>query len=448
MTNAGIWQGRFQFVHNGHVFIFEKELSKFKDKYVAIVNPNPLIPATQGGDFDRFTRNLNPFNYFERMLLWKKVADNSDFTVSIVPCWHGRYAIALENEFLPPVANRSWIIPVAQSDGEANKANDLRSKGENIHEARSFFEEDDAYAAISASKIRVGRENGKDWKKYIPTCISQLTEDLLDNNVNYQYFVVPFIGNTLDIHSLQEALFLLKQSSAVERFIVFAISVMVQNGKKEWIDSNPVNTPWWFKAADNTHSNHNLKFYAKAKMINELMTALGIANYLVTPVFIMEESFSTLSEYNNAFLPSAMNTQWIINKKEKSKNGSGYYKFGFFAYLTNMDANTHTFEASAIDPVISSFFNNEAYHKFLNVDQRKILIDTATRTSLEARVPMIEQSLLGLVGSPNPPERATKYLQQVRTIKNRLTEGWDSEEEFQQDQSKLNDIDNWLRKIV
>lgn len=448
MTNAGIWQGRFQFIHNGHVYIFEKELSKFRNKYVAIVNPNPLCPATSGGDFDRFTANLNPFSYFDRMLLWKKIADDKKLSISIVPCWHGRYVIALENEFLPPRPNRSWIIPVAQSDGEENKANDLRNKGEIIHQAHSFLEEDDAYAAISASMIRTRRKNGKDWKRYMPKCIAQLTEDLLGKNINQKYIVVPFIGNTLDLHGLQGAITLLNQSSQEECFIVFAISVRVQNGKKEWIDTKPENTPWWFKAADNTYANHNLKFYAKAKMINEIMTALGIINYLVTPIFVMNDSFSTLSEYNSAFLPPAEKTMWVINKQERTKNGNGYYRYGFNAYLTNMDAQTHIINESEIDSAIRSFFNNEAYQKFVNGAQRRISVDITTCTSLEAKASKIERSLSELVGEPTPPERTVEYLQKIRRLKNRLHEGWNSHRELQQDKATLDEISSWLSDIT
>ncbi|MBO5866593.1 MAG: hypothetical protein J6Q55_00875 [Clostridia bacterium] len=448
MTNVGIWQGRFQFVHNGHVYIFEKELSKFNEKYVAIVNPNPLCPAATGGDFDRFTANLNPFSYFSRMLLWKKVADDKKMNVNIVPCWHGRYVIALENEFLPPRPSRSWIIPVAQSDGEENKANDLRKKGENIHPAHAFLDEADSFAAISASKIRVGRENGKNWKQYVPECIAQLTEDLLEHNAKNNFIVVPFIGNTLDLHSLQSALALLKQTADQDCFVVFAISVMVQSGKREWIDSSRENTPWWFKPSDNTYSGHNINFYVKAKMLNELMSKLNITNYLVTPMFVMDQSFSSLSDYNNAFLPPMEKSTWIINRMERAKGDCGYYKFGFNDYLTNVDATTQAIDEGVIDDEISTFFSDDRYRSFSNNQQRKVVIDFATRIALEARVAQIESNLSKLLGGSNPPERATAYLKLIQEIHNRLCNGWDFEWELQQDQASITNIANWLNNIA
>ena len=166
---AGIWQGRFQYVHNGHYYIFKNELPKFEKKIVAIVNPNPHYPACN--NFSRFNDNRNPFSYFQRMLLWKAIADHEKMTVIFVPCWHARYKIALENDFLPAASKRYWIIPIAQDDAEEDKANDLKSKGENIHDA-DFEKETAEFARISASMIRSNISSGNNnYKKYIPECM-------------------------------------------------------------------------------------------------------------------------------------------------------------------------------------------------------------------------------------------------------------------------------------
>jgi len=34
---GGIWQGRFQMIHNGHYCVFKESLTKFSIKYIAIV---------------------------------------------------------------------------------------------------------------------------------------------------------------------------------------------------------------------------------------------------------------------------------------------------------------------------------------------------------------------------------------------------------------------------
>ena len=63
---TGIWPGRFQFVHNGHAYVFSSILSRFNERIVAVVNPNPNISADINQP--RFDKELNPLNYFQRML--------------------------------------------------------------------------------------------------------------------------------------------------------------------------------------------------------------------------------------------------------------------------------------------------------------------------------------------------------------------------------------------
>lgn len=347
---TGIWQGRFQYIHNGHYYIFKNELPQFEHKMVAIVNPNPNYPACS--NFARFNDNRNPFTYFQRMLLWKKIADYEGIQVIIVPCWHARYKIELENDFLPTQDTRYWIIPITQDDAEEDKANDLRSKGEKIYSA-DFEKENAEYARINATMIRQNISQGNEiYRQYVPECIWALTEDLFRGIDKNRYFMVPFIDNKIDLYSIQSAIEAVNQFEG-NSYILFTITVHVSNGEMEWKDENEL--PWWFKPA--RHPNGGKTFYKKAKLITELMETLEITDYLITPIFIMGEDIDVLSKYNNAFLPSVNNTKTIINR---SFTNSDFYKYNFIAWLDNIDLSdnvVYTTLDAEINEKIKDFFS-------------------------------------------------------------------------------------------
>lgn len=366
---TGIWQGRFQYIHNGHYYIFKNELPQFDQKMVAIVNPNPSYPACS--NFARFNDNRNPFTYFQRMLLWKKIADFEGIQIIIVPCWHARYKIELENDFLPIQDTRYWIIPIAQDDSEEDKANDLKSKGEKIHSA-DFEKENAEYARINATMIRQNISQGNEiYRKYVPECIWTLTEDFFRGVDNNRYFMVPFIDNKIDIYSIQSAIGAFNQFQR-DSYILFTITVHVSDGEMEWKDENEL--PWWFKRA--RHPNGGKTFYKKAKMITELMKKLEITEYLITPIFIMGEDIDTLSKYNSAFLPSISNTKVIINKSIRE---SDFYKYNFLAWLDNIDLSDNVVYTSLnieINEKIKDFFSHAYTNYVMDINSNRTYVVT------------------------------------------------------------------------
>ncbi len=386
LLKAGIWQGRFQYVHNGHYYIFRKELPKFDQQFITIVNPNPCYPAYS--NFARFNDNRNPFNYFQRMLLWKKIADNENMFVTIVPCWHARYKIALENDFLPSSHNRYWIIPISQDDTEEDKAKDLKKKGEKIHNA-DFEKENAEYARISATMIRRSISNDDEsYKKYIPECICSLTENLFRNIDNNEYFVVPFIDDKIDVNSIQTAIEYIDKSYD-NSFILFVLTVHVSNGETEWKDEN--SQPWWFKPA--RHPNGIKTFYKRTKVIEELMKELNITNYLVTPIFIMNEDFDMLSDYNSAFLPSINNMRIIINDDLSPCEN---YKYNFLPWIDNIDAEDNVIRISSdklVDENLLNFFSYSKYKNYImgNDNVRKIKYNALIETSIEDSKHLVDE---------------------------------------------------------
>ncbi len=351
--DIGIWQGRFQYIHNGHVFVFQEVLLKrFNKKFITIVNPSSSIPART--DYARFDHRYNPFSYFHRMLLWKIISDASGEVVNIVPCWHAKYKIALENEFFPNGEDRYWIVPVQQDDvDQQDKARALRAQGEGVYEA-VFDSGEQVGADISSSKVRALIEKNDDsYRNYIPSCICDLTMSIQKKADPNLYLCIPFLGDNIDLYSLQYAINK-KLTSEQKAYLVFVISVKVA-GKQKWVDEREENTPWWFENAVHD-DDERLTYYIKSQIIHRLMDNIGITDYLITPIFIMNNNVMTLGDYSKTFLPPKNNTKWIINNNIK-----GFYLYNFIPYLINnnskkIDINNQDID---LDKRIVSFFEAE-----------------------------------------------------------------------------------------
>lgn len=356
---TGIWQGRFQYVHNGHYYVFKHELPKYDQKMLAIVNPNPSIPACS--NFSRFNDDRNPFTYFQRMLLWKKIADNENLDVMIVPCWHARFKVALENDFLPSRLGRFWIVPLLQDDAEIDKAHDLERQGKKVF-AADFEQEDPEYARISATMIRRSIERGEDsYQKYIPSCIWDLTSNLFKGYDVNTYYLIPFIDDKVDILSILHAINIVN-CNPKHNYVLFAITVHVSNGELEWVDEKSL--PWWFKKA--RHPNASKTYYKRAKILMELMEKIGTKNYLITPIFVMHEDIDFLSDYNTAFLPHPDNMYAIINETLVKSN---YYRYNYKEWLDNVDVENLYItlpNSQDVSDLISNFFSTE-YRSYLPI---------------------------------------------------------------------------------
>ena len=227
--NCGIWQGRFQCVHNGHYFIYDTVLKEFEEQIIAIVNPNPDVPADKS--FIRFGSTTNPLNYFQRMLLWKEIIVKDNRRVSVVPCWHARKSVNLEREFLPVHTRlnpkRCWILPLYQDDNELQKARDLEALGEVVCDA-NWENESVQDRSASASYVRhtLDSNNTQVFEELVPPSIADLTKMLYFGEDPFEYRIVVLIGDSIDFSSLQRAVCWAKESIDMRRVVV-AIAVKV-----------------------------------------------------------------------------------------------------------------------------------------------------------------------------------------------------------------------------
>lgn len=431
-TKAGIWQGRFQPVHKGHFTMFERELLNFNEQFIAIVNPNPNVPPVEG--FDNFSLTNNPFSYFQRMLIWKNIIDETNSkkcdggksaNVIFFPCWHARKYCALENEFLPDRANRTWIIPTDRDCTEEQKAHDLERQGENIFPVEC----DETCNNITATYIRKHIDS-EDIDDKMPHCIVDITKNLLKGITPGKFYIIPLIGDKIDIFSIQHAI---DMANSQNNNIVFALTVKVDpNGPDRWTDEN--NLPWWFRQADHTDPKNDISFYQKSLMISRLMAKLKISNYFITPIFVKGDNLSVLGSYNNAFLPPLEQSFWLF------KQGIPYL-YGFNNYLRNINAKKIIIDNDLeIDSMLFDFFNE--------ADNIDYLYNNNTNMYYEKLVSDIEfykPTLIEWAASSTPG--AQKHLTTISNLERKYKSGENiCTDELTADRASLDSIIQWISK--
>ena len=402
---CGIWAGRFQYVHNGHHYVFSEILSKFSEQIVAIVHPYPYyetrtMQALEKNTFQRFGSELNPFNFFQRMLLWKTIAINEGRTVSIVPCWHPRVSIELENEFLPssyseeePV--RCWIVPIGQDDNERRKTLDLEANGEIVCDSY-YGSESENLRAISASQVRQFREENaiEEFSKSVPPCIQQLTLDLAEQSDPNEYRVVPLIDDVIDYTSFQYVIDWASEKD--NRFVVVAISVGV---------SITDNSPWWYKSAQRLGSAYT--YYQKMKQMEHFFEKMAFARYLITPIFVQERNISRLWSYSSAFLPSKC--KWIINSDIS-------YQYGLLEHFHDLPSrceyiNRHSY---LLKPENYDLFSKAdvIVKQIICADTYAIRHTRSLKSNIENSLPMNATSNPIFCNFVDYPERLAKLIEQ------------------------------------
>ena len=407
--------------------IIDSMVMSFDKKFIAIVNPNPKYKPCAYTNF--MDDADNPFTYFQRLFLWNEIVidynkdrEEDKKVVSMFPCWHAQQTVALENEFLVPREDRAWIVPFkpgadTSNDMQATKAWALKRCGERVYRAPIEKEEDifcieesnsETRAvrldALHASRIRASLDRDGDMDKQyqycVPGCIADTqkrfylnikSNDDAFSGLNIKFITLPFIGDTLEMESLQYAINEYKQrrEKGENVYLVFSITVKVENAQD-----------WWFKNA--VHDESSMYYFReKADAIHRLMQAQGVDHYLTAPYFIQDNNFNTLADYNKAFLPPQNKNVWILNSRKES-----YYAYRLRAYLRNQSVTTKNIDAWEISEDLTAFFEKEENAIFVHKQevsreslQRRIKTEgTQLLTKIQERI-KVYQDVLGLTDS-------------------------------------------------
>lgn len=164
-----ILNGRWQPFHRGHHAVLASILSHHPQAILSVVNPDPDRPPAP--TFERFARQANPFNYWERLWMLTRLLRDEGWEnrVRIIPSWHPRASIEQDARYLPPPRQRFWYVPYID-ESEEQKVVDFRSQGETV-----IALEDLPAAVLSyrATLVRRRLAAGRGWEPLLPAAIAR-----------------------------------------------------------------------------------------------------------------------------------------------------------------------------------------------------------------------------------------------------------------------------------
>lgn len=159
--------GRWQPLHNGHLWLIKEVIAKHGRACIGILSPEAV-----GEDPANPQRSLrpihNPFTYWERQVMLTEALAEAELLSRcvIVPVGAAKLGAAREDEaFIPP--QRSWVI-AAVSAHELGKIGILSANGEEVE----IFKPPPELAGHSGALVRQALAKSKDWESLIPKTVA------------------------------------------------------------------------------------------------------------------------------------------------------------------------------------------------------------------------------------------------------------------------------------
>ena len=284
--NYGIWDGRFNIIHNGQEHVLMKVLNEYNNICIGIVNPTPGEPPWEPLNNEKYSKEKNPLTYFQRVYLWNILLRHYCREAVIVPHWPPLNSLVLEKTFLPsPKNSRQWIIPELRNS--MYKAKDLKDAGENVRS----FDIAPHFANTSASHlIDSFKTNRDDLQSSIPKVILNQTIKFLNGeNLNEEFIIIPILQDNINPILICKGI---QCSCDKGKTLIFSPVVDVNDGDEWWKLSPP-------KAGC-------FSFFKKYEIINKIMNHLRFYDYYVIPILKKGNSCYRVED----FLPP--NRSWIF----------------------------------------------------------------------------------------------------------------------------------------
>jgi hypothetical protein len=295
-----IFGGRWQPLHVGHEYVAVEALKGHAEGCIAVVNPDPATPPVSPSEFERFERSINPLTYFERLSLWREVLryNGLERKAAVVPSWHPRKFLELDNAILPPRSRRFWIVP-DESEEEAFKARDKAALGERV---RTDIAVPRRLLGVRGTEIRKRVQAHTPFRTLLPLALQAHGEAVVLGGVcrERKYSILPMIAEVPDIGQLAE---FFRQAEGTEP--VVCLPVNIQDADNWW--RLPEKPP------------HCLTFYERYRLIAAACRPLTADLPTITPIFAMQGGVCVIE----AFLPPRRSRRWIVSREDRSMAGCG-----------------------------------------------------------------------------------------------------------------------------
>jgi len=161
--------GRWQPLHNGHMWAITETVKEHGETVIGIVNSEPS--AQKYPDYPSFHPVHNPFSFWDRLEMLSAALGEAGVRDKcyIVPLWHPRETMPREAAFLP--CRRLWVIPET-SYHETEKIADLQKRGETVN----ALTVPSPLVSISSTEVKTLMIQRKNWQAFVPKSVATYIE--------------------------------------------------------------------------------------------------------------------------------------------------------------------------------------------------------------------------------------------------------------------------------
>lgn len=182
----GIFPGRFQPFHNGHLWVIEHffEIEKNSELVIGVVNPDPFDPFVGEKNLYKLEVWNNPFTYWQRYKMIKNALKPEYHSkVSIVPMPRPEIDYERTNRYLPPEEDSFFFIPILGEFDHWKMEQYQRMKPRRQIKTIRLNEIPKELRIIGGKYIRALYVCRGNWKDFVP----KSTVQVLENEDVYNY---------------------------------------------------------------------------------------------------------------------------------------------------------------------------------------------------------------------------------------------------------------------
>jgi len=173
MYEKGVIHGRFQVLHNDHLFYLLEGKRRCSHLIIGITNPDPSMTRADAADAHRSSEESNPLTYYERYRLVRAAMRESgvpEEQFSIVP-----YPVNIPDLYRYYVPLDAVFFLTIYDEWGERKLQMFQNLGLNVE---VMWRRTPATKGLSACDIRARMARGEEWESFVPRVVAELLKEL------------------------------------------------------------------------------------------------------------------------------------------------------------------------------------------------------------------------------------------------------------------------------